>query len=498
MIVAVASFEETKHSYIPSPDDRVDQPGRIADEERPLPGDLGARTAERQSVAAEAVELPRLEAVGFAGSPKVLPELRPFALPATHADVHVVGLREDPGVPAGDVGELEDQLPRVPLSRHGGVGRVPLVGDAVDDPLAEPDRLCGDPVGAVGADEHVGGHALARVENDRVMRLERDPDSLAHLGPTLTCRIEQERVEPPALRHPHDGLVGAVDDGRVVAEAKLDLIDELFDDRSRVDRALPDRPEGHPAAARLVAREGCLVDEEHGDSLLGKPVRGRRSGRSAADDDRVVALHGVEATMLRLRGGVPERPKGTGCKPVGSAYGGSNPPAPTFILASTTPDSGLSREETAPKHRQLRHKLELHNFELQGRITVPVQVTTIMIGVRDLARARTFYAEGLDCPVEADYPGFVSLNLGDGSSSLALYEWDAAAADAGVSPEGTGFSGVSFHYIVDSRQAVDEVLGRAAAAGGDIVKAAADAQWGGYYGYFADPDGHLWKVATSA
>jgi len=124
--------------------------------------------------------------------------------------------------------------------------------------------------------------------------------------------------------------------------------------------------------------------------------------------------------------------------------------------------------------------------------------SAIMIGVKDLARAKKFYSDGLGCTIDQDYPSFVSLSLGDGSSSLALYEWDAAAADAGVSPEGSGFRGVSFHYIVPSREAVDAVIGNAVAAGGSVVKQAAAAQWGGYAGYFSDPDGHLWKVAASA
>jgi catechol 2,3-dioxygenase-like lactoylglutathione lyase family enzyme len=121
-----------------------------------------------------------------------------------------------------------------------------------------------------------------------------------------------------------------------------------------------------------------------------------------------------------------------------------------------------------------------------------------MIGVRDLDRSKKFYGEGLGCTIAQDYPGFVSLSLGDGSSSLALYEWDAAAADAGVSPEGSGFRGVSFHYIVSSSDVVDEVMGNAVAAGGSVVREAAAAQWGGYSGYFSDPDGHLWKVASNA
>ena len=76
-------------------------------------------------------------------------------------------------------------------------------------------------------------------------------------------------------------------------------------------------------------------------------------------------------------------------------------------------------------------------------------------------------------------------------------QWDAAAQDAGVSPEGSGFRGVSFHFIVASSDAVDEVIGKAVAAGGAVVKAPAAAQWGGYFGYFSDPDGYLWKVASN-
>jgi catechol 2,3-dioxygenase-like lactoylglutathione lyase family enzyme len=126
-----------------------------------------------------------------------------------------------------------------------------------------------------------------------------------------------------------------------------------------------------------------------------------------------------------------------------------------------------------------------------------LQVTAIMLGVRDLARAKAFYADGLGCAIDKDYPSFIQFDLGAGSSSVALYEWQAAAQDAGVSAEGSGFRGTSYHFIVSSKEAVDEILNRAAAAGGTIVKAAEAPQWGGYFGYFSDPDGHLWKVAAS-
>jgi uncharacterized protein len=128
---------------------------------------------------------------------------------------------------------------------------------------------------------------------------------------------------------------------------------------------------------------------------------------------------------------------------------------------------------------------------------VSVQVSVIMLGVEDVDRAKKFYAEGLGCEIDQDFPGFVRCSLGEASSKLALYEWDAAAEDAGVSPEGSGFRGVSFHFITDSRDAVDEVMQAVEAAGGNVVKAAAAVEWG-YFGYFSDPDDYLWKVTTAA
>src|SRR5690349_3131565 len=110
-----------------------------------------------------------------------------------------------------------------------------------------------------------------------------------------------------------------------------------------------------------------------------------------------------------------------------------------------------------------------------------IQVTTIMLGVEDLARSKQFYAEGLGCTLEQDFPHFIKFSLGDGSSSLALYQREAAAQDAGVSSEGSGFRGVSFHYIVSSPEAVDEVMSKAVAAGGGVVRAAAATNWG-YFG----------------
>jgi uncharacterized protein len=130
-------------------------------------------------------------------------------------------------------------------------------------------------------------------------------------------------------------------------------------------------------------------------------------------------------------------------------------------------------------------------------MAVSFQASVIMLGVNDVDRAKRFYAEGLGCEIEQDFPGFVRCSMGEGSSALALYEWEAAAQDAGVSPEGSGFRGVSFHFITNSREAVDGVMQTAEAAGGTVVKAPAATNWG-YFGYFSDPDGYLWKITTAA
>ncbi|UBU09217.1 VOC family protein [Nonomuraea gerenzanensis] len=126
-----------------------------------------------------------------------------------------------------------------------------------------------------------------------------------------------------------------------------------------------------------------------------------------------------------------------------------------------------------------------------------LQASVIMLGVQDVNRARKFYVEGMGAEIEQDHPGFVRCSLGEGSSKLALYDWEAVAQDAGVPAEGSGFRGVSFHFITATRQEVDETMRTAVAAGATVLKEAEAAEWGGYSGCFSDPDGYLWKVATA-
>jgi uncharacterized glyoxalase superfamily protein PhnB len=124
-----------------------------------------------------------------------------------------------------------------------------------------------------------------------------------------------------------------------------------------------------------------------------------------------------------------------------------------------------------------------------------LQINAITLAVKDLNRAKKFYSEGLGCTIDQDHPGFVSLKVGDSSVSLGLYTRDALAADAGVTADGSGFSGVVFNHIVESEARVTEMMAVAQRAGATIINPAQKAKWGGYFGHFSDPDGHIWKVS---
>jgi len=121
------------------------------------------------------------------------------------------------------------------------------------------------------------------------------------------------------------------------------------------------------------------------------------------------------------------------------------------------------------------------------------RINMITLGVQDLERAIRFYEEGLGLPRKA-FEGDVAFFELKGSW-LALYPWDALAEDATVDFQGDGFRGVTLAHAVSTKEQVDQALNQAVEAGATLVKPAQDVFWGGYSGYFSDPDGHLWEVA---
>jgi uncharacterized protein len=122
------------------------------------------------------------------------------------------------------------------------------------------------------------------------------------------------------------------------------------------------------------------------------------------------------------------------------------------------------------------------------------KLSIVTLGVKDFERALQFYQQGLGWqPSSASQDDVAFFPLG--GVVLALYPRDKLAEDAQVSSEGSGFSGITLAYNTKSETEVDEVLQAVEKLGGKIIKKAQKVFWGGYNGYFADPEGHLWEVA---
>lgn len=121
------------------------------------------------------------------------------------------------------------------------------------------------------------------------------------------------------------------------------------------------------------------------------------------------------------------------------------------------------------------------------------RISMITLGVRDMAVSIKFYEEGLGFPRMESPPevAFFTLN----GTWLGLYGRDALAADANVPADGQGFESFALAHNVPSEEDVDEVMRQAVEAGATMVKTPQKVFWGGYSGYFKDPDGHLWEVA---
>jgi hypothetical protein len=122
------------------------------------------------------------------------------------------------------------------------------------------------------------------------------------------------------------------------------------------------------------------------------------------------------------------------------------------------------------------------------------RISIITLGVSDLKRAVAFYRDGLGLPTtyqEGEGIAFFQLV----GTWLALYPSGALAEDAQLPTDRNRFGGVTLAHNVSSKPEADRVIGEALKAGAILLKPAADTFWGGYSGYFADPDGHPWEVA---
>src|SRR5262249_6340750 len=127
------------------------------------------------------------------------------------------------------------------------------------------------------------------------------------------------------------------------------------------------------------------------------------------------------------------------------------------------------------------------------------RLTVLTLGVGDLERSLAFYRDGLGFETpgvigeEFEYGAVVFIDL-EGGLRLALWPTRSLARDSGLTFEGEGSPGISLGHNVGTREEVDTVMEEARRAGATIVKEAADTFYGGYAGYFQDPDRYLWEV----
>ena len=124
------------------------------------------------------------------------------------------------------------------------------------------------------------------------------------------------------------------------------------------------------------------------------------------------------------------------------------------------------------------------------------RISIITLGVKDLERSFRFYHQGLGLPTQSKVEDGI-LFFQTAGTRLALYPLDKLAEDVSqqLTVERAGFPGITLAHNTRTKAEVDQVLQLAEKAGGTIVKQAQEVFWGGYSGYFTDPDGYYWEVA---
>ncbi|MCO5301334.1 MAG: VOC family protein [Candidatus Nanopelagicales bacterium] len=130
-------------------------------------------------------------------------------------------------------------------------------------------------------------------------------------------------------------------------------------------------------------------------------------------------------------------------------------------------------------------------------MSVEPRLNFVTLVVRDLDASRRFYVDGLGWPVEFEAPGDVIMIRVADTVMFSLWQESAAVAELGQIGRADGAPQFTLAHNVATRSDVDRIMGEAAAAGATVVHTPTSREWGGYSGYFADPDGFRWEVACN-
>lgn len=127
------------------------------------------------------------------------------------------------------------------------------------------------------------------------------------------------------------------------------------------------------------------------------------------------------------------------------------------------------------------------------------RITVITLGVEDLEKAVDFYSNGLGLSTEGivgkefEFGAVAFFNLENGLK-LALWPRKSIAHDTNMEAQNPSSTEMTIGQNVNTREEVDDIMANALRAGAKIIKPADDTFWGGYAGYFQDPDGHVWEI----
>ena len=123
------------------------------------------------------------------------------------------------------------------------------------------------------------------------------------------------------------------------------------------------------------------------------------------------------------------------------------------------------------------------------------RISFVTLAVRDLDATHAFYVDGLGWKPALDVPGDVLMIQAGEHLVLSFWDEEHFEAEVGRIGRGDGVAPITIAHNVATREEVDAVLATAGAAGADPVQGAVERDWGGYTGYFGDPDGYRWEVA---
>ena len=124
------------------------------------------------------------------------------------------------------------------------------------------------------------------------------------------------------------------------------------------------------------------------------------------------------------------------------------------------------------------------------------RISIITLGTWDMQKAVAFYRDGLGLPTDYEDGNEIAFFKLSGTW-LSIYPWDALAEDANLKEERITFGGITLAHNLPDKALVDALFQQALDAGAVCLKQPQKASWGGYSGYFADPDGHPWEIARN-